>query len=269
MIRPVRPIIFTRDSATGEWSREAKLDGEAGGRPVWLVRSGGRRHRGGWSPRFTTAKTMEVITLINSGSAYVFTRTNGVWTQQAKLTAAVPEAYAFFGGSVALHGSTLVIGSRLYDAGGYLGAGAAYVFTEDSVTGAWSQAAKLTASDGFPLAYFGYSVAVDGDTVLVGAFGSSTAFGRIDYGSAYVFAKRASGWADGNETTRLTASNRQLNDYFGFSVALDGDTGVIGSKAAQRSRRRGRGRRGLRLHQAIGSVGREGQTHPLRRRSWR
>ena len=221
--------IFTRDSATGEWSREAKLDGEAAGDQFgWSVAVDGDTVVVG--AHAYDGEDDGGNTLINSGSAYVFTRTNGVWTQQAKLTAAVPEAYAFFGGSVALHGSTLVIGSRLYDAGGYLGAGAAYVFTEDSVTGAWSQAAKLTASDGFPLAYFGYSVAVDGDTVLVGAFGSSTAFGRIDYGSAYVFAKRASGWADGNETTRLTASNRQLNDYFGFSVALDGDTGVIGAR---------------------------------------
>ena len=189
-------------------------------------------------------------TLVNSGAAYVITKpdtdANGDgstdWTDwnslnddgraglTAKLSPTVPEAYAFFGGSVALDDSTLVIGSRLADVGGYLSAGAAYVFTKDSVTGVWSQAAKLTASDGSPLAYLGYSVAVDGDTVLAGAFGSYTEFGRTGNGSAYVFAKPASGWADGNETTKLTASDLQPSDYFGFSVALDGDTAVIGAR---------------------------------------
>ena len=129
-----------------------------------------------------------------------------------------------------LDGNTLAIGSRLADVGGWLSAGAAYVFTKDSVTGVWSQAAKLTASDGLSLAYLGYSVAVDGNTVLAGAFGSDTSFGRTGNGSAYVFAKPASGWADGNETTKLTASDLQPSDYFGFSVALDGDTAVIGAR---------------------------------------
>ena len=87
------------------------------------------------------------------------------------MTATTPEEYAFFGGSVALAGNTLAIGSRLYDAGGRLGAGAAYVFTKSGTT--WSQAAKLTASTSLQLAYLGYSLAVDGDTVLVGAYGTT------------------------------------------------------------------------------------------------
>ena len=240
--------IFTRDS-TGDWTQQVKLDGEETGDQFgWSVAVDGDTVVVG--AHAYDGEDASNTTLVNSGAAYVITKpdtdANGDgstdWTDwnsldddgraglTAKLTPTVPEAYAFFGGSVALDDSTLVIGSRLADVGGYLSAGAAYVFTKDSVTGVWSQAAKLTASDGSPLAYLGYSVAVDGDTVLAGAFGSYTEFGRTGNGSAYVFAKPASGWADGNETTKLTASDLQPSDYFGFSVALDGDTAVIGAR---------------------------------------
>ncbi len=215
--------IFTRDS-NGDWTQQAKLDGENDGDQFgWsvavegdIVVVGAHAYDGG-------------ATLVNSGAAYVFTRTSGVWSQAARLTATFPEAYAFFGGSVALDGNTLAIGSRLYDAGGRLGAGAAYVFTKDSGTGVWSQAAKLTASTSLQLAYLGYSLAVDGDTVLVGAYGDDTVRGELGSGSAYVFDKPSGGWTDGNETAKLTASDRQPSGYFGFSVALDGDTAVIGA----------------------------------------
>ena len=239
--------IFTRDS-TGDWTQQVKLDGEE------------TRDQFGWSVA-VDGDTVVVgahaydgedasnTTLVNSGAAYVITKpdtdANGDgstdWTDwnsldddgraglTAKLAPTVPEEYAFFGGSVALAGNTLAIGSRLYDAGGRLGAGAAYVFTKDSGTGVWSQAAKLTASTSLQLAYLGYSLAVDGDTVLVGAYGDDTVFGELGSGSAYVFDKPPGGWTDGNETAKLTASDRQPSGYFGFSVALDGDTAVIGA----------------------------------------
>ena len=215
--------IFTRNS-NGAWTQQPKLDGEfAGDQFGWSVAVEGDTVVVG-AHAYDGSDS-----LANSGAVYVFTRTGGVWTRAAKLTPTVPEAYAFFGGSVALDGSTLVIGSRLYDAGGYFSAGAAYVFTKDSGTGVWSQAAKLTASTSLQLAYLGYSLAVDGDTVLVGAYGDDTVFGELGSGSAYVFDKPPGGWTDGNETAKLTASDRQPSGYFGFSVALDGDTAVIGA----------------------------------------
>ncbi len=240
--------IFTRDS-NGNWIQQAKLDGENEGDQFgWSVAVDGDTVVVG--AHAYDGEDASNTTLVNSGAAYVITKPDTDanvdgsidwkdWNSLSDdgragltdtLTLTTPEAYAFFGGSVALDDSTLVIGSRLTDVGGYLSAGAAYVFTKDSVTGVWSQAAKLTASDGSSLAYLGYSVAVDGGTVLAGAFGSYTAFGRTGNGSAYVFAKPASGWADGNETTKLTASDLQPSDYFGFSVALDGDTAVIGAR---------------------------------------
>ena len=224
--------IFTRDS-NGNWTQQAQLDGgKTGDQFGWSVAVDGDTVVVG--AHAYDGEDDEGNTLINSGAIYVFTKptSGGGWADTiaapAKLTPTDPEAYAFFGGSVALDGNTLAIGSRLYDAGGYFSAGAAYVFTQTN--GVWGQAAKLTASDASALAYFGYSVAVDDDTVLVGAFGSYTGLGRTGYGSAYVFNKPPGGWTDGNETTKLTASDRQPSDYFGISVALDGDTAVIGAR---------------------------------------
>ena len=224
--------IFTRDS-NGAWTQQAKLDGEfAGDQFGWSVAVDGDTVVVGahaYDGEDTNGTNLE-----NSGSVYVFTKpnTNDGWADTiaapAKLTATVPEAYAFFGGSVALDGNTLAIGSRLYDADGYFSAGAAYVFTKSGTT--WSQQAKLTASIPRQLAYLGYSLAVDGDTVLVGAYGDDTVLGELGSGSAYVFDKPSGGWADGYETAKLVASDRQPSGYFGFSVALDGDTAVIGAR---------------------------------------
>ena len=240
--------IFTRDS-NGNWIQQAKLDGEETGDQFgWSVAvDGDTVVVGAHAHDFEDASN---TTWTNSGATYVFTKpatdansdgsidwkdwnsldANGRAGLTVKLTPTVPEAYAFFGGSVALDGNTLAIGSRLYDAGGRLGAGAAYVFTKDSGTGVWSQAAKLTASIPRQLAALGYSLAVDGDTVLVGAYGDDTVLGELGSGSAYVFDKPSGGWTDGNETAKLTASDRQPSGYFGFSVALDGDTAVIGAR---------------------------------------
>ena len=224
--------IFTRES-TGNWTQQAELEGEvAGDQFGWSVAVDGDTVVVG--AHAYDGEDDEGNTLTNSGAVYVFTKptSSGGWAdtiaEPVTLTATTPEEYAFFGGSVALAGNTLAIGSRLYDAGGRLGAGAAYVFTKSGTT--WSQAAKLTASTSLQLAYLGYSLAVDGDTVLVGAYGDDTVFGELGSGSAYVFDKPPGGWTDGNETAKLTASDRQPSGYFGFSVALDGDTAVIGAR---------------------------------------
>ena len=227
--------IFTRES-TGNWTQQAKLDGENDGDQFgWSVAVDGDTVVVG--AHAFDGEDANGNPVANSGAAYVLTKSNNVWSQTAKLTPSDPEAGALFGGSVDLDDNTLVIGSRLADVGGYLSAGAAYVFVEPS--GGWTdgtETAKLTASDGSSLAHLGYSVAVDGDTVLAGAFGSYTAFGLRGNGSAYIFVKPDSddGWADvnynGNETVKLTASDLHASDYFGFSVALDGDTAVIGAR---------------------------------------
>ena len=112
----------------------------------------------------------------NSGSAYVYVRSNGVWSKQQKLTASDGSENDRFGYSVSIDGDTAVIGA--YGDDGYTGS--AYVYARSN--GVWSELQKLTASDGAAEDHFGWSVAIDGDTVVIGAWVDG------DYsGSAYVF----------------------------------------------------------------------------------
>ena len=90
---------------------------------------------------------------------YVFTRSGGIWSQQAKLTAADG-----LGGSVALDGDTAAVGAPSDDVGAHPDQGSVYVFTRSG--GIWSQQAKLTAAAGAAYEYFAGEVAVDGDTVM-------------------------------------------------------------------------------------------------------
>ncbi len=106
--------------------------------------------------------------------------------------------------------------------------GAAYVFVKPY--GSWVDAnedAKLTASDGEASDYFGFSVALSGDTALVGAYGDDDS--GTASGSAYIFVKPTYNWATGTETAKLKASDTVIHDQFGLSVALFNDTALIGA----------------------------------------
>jgi len=150
------------------------------------------------------------------GAVYVFTRTDGVWSEAQKLTADDGAANDWFGQSVALNGDTAVIGASQYL---NFGNGAAYVFARSN--GTWSQVQKLAASDGVGRDQFGISVAVDGNTALVGAFGAS-----FYAGAAYVFANDGGTWS---ETQKLTADDAATNSDFGVAVALQGATALVGA----------------------------------------
>jgi hypothetical protein len=97
----------------------------------------------------------------------------------------------------------------------------------------WVQQAKLTASNGNNSQSFGYSVAISGDTVVVGAFTANIGNNRLQ-GTAYVFVKPASGWQNMTQVAQLTASDGAAFDEFGYSVAVSGNTIVIGAPNATR-----------------------------------
>ena len=120
----------------------------------------------------------------DSGSAYVFVRSGITWTQQAKLTAAdgAPGDAFGRGRSVSVSGDTAVVGA-IYDDDNGTESGSAYVFVRSGT--AWTEQTKLTASDGAAWDYFGGSVSVSGDTVLVGAWGDAD--NGSASGSAYVY----------------------------------------------------------------------------------
>ncbi len=154
----------------------------------------------------------------DAGAAYVFVRAESSWSEQAKLTASDPSRRVFFGRSVAVSGDTAVIGAPNLRKS----SGAAYVFVRTGST--WSEQAKLVASDAASRDHFGISVAVSGDTVVVGAYGDDD--GGTDSGSAYVFVRSGTIWS---EQDKLVASDAAPDDRFGSSVAASGDTAVVGA----------------------------------------
>jgi len=160
-----------------------------------------------------------------SGSAYVFTRSAGVWTEQQELTASDVAEFDEFGHSVAVDGNTAMIGAQGDDDNGSQ-SGAVYVFTRSA--GVWTEQQKLTASDAADFDDFSSSIAIDGNTAVIGArFGDlSNLFVESDFGAAYVFTANAGVWS---EQQKLTASDGAFEDEFGSSVAVDGDTAVIGA----------------------------------------
>lgn len=168
----------------------------------------------------------------DAGSVYVFERSGSDWgsvTQVAKLTPSDAQASEFFGASVSISGDTIVVGAYGSDVGSNSNQGAAYIFVRP-ISG-WAdsyETAKLTASDGSGDDRFGYSVSISADTVVVGAYWDDTS-GINNHGSAYVFTRPESGWADMQETAKLNASDKAAGDLFGISVSIFADTIVVGA----------------------------------------
>lgn len=156
------------------------------------------------------------------GAAYVFVQSGVTWIQQAELIASDGAGFNHFGFSVAISGSTVVVGSPGLRSNPPTYNGAAYVFVESGTT--WSQQAELTASDGAAGDEFGVSVGVSGGTAIVGA--PLHAVSNVKQGAAYVFAQNGTAW---NQQAELTASDGALAYGFGSAVAVNGSTAVVGA----------------------------------------
>ncbi|MDJ0610038.1 MAG: FG-GAP repeat protein [Kiloniellales bacterium] len=143
-------------------------------------------------------------------------------SRETKLTAGDAAANDGFGRSVAISGNTVVVGAGGDEDAGLQQSGSAYVFQRSGT--AWSEQAKLTASDAAAEDFFGSSVAISGDTVVVGAYRDDDAGNSS--GSAYVFQRNGTAWS---EQAKLTAGDAAAEDLFGFSVAISGDTVVVGA----------------------------------------
>ena len=159
----------------------------------------------------------------NQGSAYIFVRSGTTWSQQQKLLAVPVGANCEFGYSVAISGETAVVGTPGSLVSAHTNQGSAFVFVR--ISGLWLQQAQLTADDGAANDLLGRSVAIDGDTAVVGAYADDVG-ANTDQGSAYVFLRNGSSWIF---QRKLTASGGAAWDDFGDSVAIDGDTVVVGA----------------------------------------
>lgn len=153
------------------------------------------------------------------GAAYVFTRSGNTWTQQAKLTASGGTNSDQFGTAVGVFFDTAVVGAI----GASAGQGAAYIFTRNA--NAWTQQAKLVASEGVDWGGFGQSVSVAGGTVIVGQPNAPVSV-PLSQGAAYVFSRVAGVWV---QQPRLTTSAEMRSQNFGGAVALDGNTAIVGT----------------------------------------
>jgi glutamate synthase domain-containing protein 3 len=162
----------------------------------------------------------------NAGSAYVFTRSGGTWSQQDHLFADDAAAGDAFGDSVAIDGNAIVVGATYDDTAAGLYAGSAYVFTRFDPFGTWPQVAHLFADDAYLDDLFGDSVAISGNTIVVGADNDDTAAGS-NAGSAYVFTRSGGTWS---QQDHLFADDAAAGDGFGGSVAISGDTIVVGEE---------------------------------------
>ena len=163
------------------------------------------------------------------GAVYVFTRSGTTWSEEAILTASDGADNDYFGNSVAISGdgTRIVIGSVLNDSSGITDSGAVYIF-KYNVT--WSQDIKLTASNKAINDNFGFSVAInnDGTRVVVGSYYSQPG-SLYRAGSVYIYFRNGSDvWS---EEAILTASDKAVNNYFGYSVSIsdDGSQVLIGA----------------------------------------
>ena len=158
------------------------------------------------------------------GYALVFTRTGTTWTQRTLIGASDGANLDRFGSAVAIDVSTgtIVVGAQRDDNALGTDAGAAYVYTGSGAT--WTQQAKLIGATVSASTWYGYSVDIDNDTVLVGARRALVA--GISAGAAYVHVRSGAAWT---EQARLAAPVGVLNDSFGWSCALSGDTAIVGA----------------------------------------
>ena len=181
---------------------------------------------------------------ISSGAAYVFIRNEGIWSQQAYLKASNTGNGDEFGFSVDISGDTIVVGAAFEDSSATginndenndsaLQSGAAYVFTRNA--GVWSQQAYLKPSNTDYTDWFGYSVAISGDTIVVGVVGEDSDTIGVDNGinemafnsgAAYVFTRDSGEWS---QQAYLKASNTDDVDWFGYAVDIFDNTIVVGA----------------------------------------
>jgi hypothetical protein len=186
-----------------------------------------------------------------AGAVYIFRRTGVTWTQEAYLKAPNTEAYDNFGWSVAVSGDTVAVGASFEDSdqttitngtnananNSAFSAGAVYIFKRTGVT--WTQEAYLKAPNAGPDDAFGYSVAVSGDTVAVGAYqeasnqttiinGATASADNNAFaaGAVYIFRRTGVTWT---QEAYLKAPNAETYDSFGISVAVSGDTVAVGA----------------------------------------
>lgn len=143
-----------------------------------------------------------------TGSVYVFTREAGTWTETQKILSPTPQQSVSFGIGVSISGDYLMVGANEEDGG----RGAVYVYLKD-VNGLWEYDQTLEASDAAINDYFGTSVSLSGEQLVVGAYGANS-----EEGSAYIFERDNEGtWV---EVQKLNGATSTEGTQFGWSTDI-------------------------------------------------
>ena len=214
--------VYTRRGKV--WSLATKLvasDGASGDQFGWTVAVDGDTAAVG-------ARQAEVsdpqLGQVGAGATYVYTRSGGAWSRQAKLVVSDAPNDDLVS-AVALDGDTLLVGDAGDTVTGGDVSGAAYVFERSG--GSWASPTKFTATDNDRDDSFGQAVSLAGDTALVGAPGDEDPNGMFA-GSAYVFVRSGGSWT---QQEKLAPGDGERGDEFGEAVAVDGDTAIVGTQA--------------------------------------
>jgi MYXO-CTERM domain-containing protein len=152
-----------------------------------------------------------------TGATYVYELDGETWVEVARLVASDGAADDFAGYAVSLDGDRALVSAHFDDDEGDR-SGSVYVFEVDGA-GAWTQTAKLTASDGGEKHLFGMSLSLDGDRALVGARGAD---------AAYIFDFDGAEWT---ETEILVAADAGVGEKFGSAVSLEANRALVGAYA--------------------------------------
>jgi hypothetical protein len=164
------------------------------------------------------------------GKAYVYSRNQGGtdnWGEVRKLAAGDIEDYDLFGYSVSVDGDSAMVGAFSEDGLG-VDRGAAYIYSRN-LGGAdrWGESKKIAPAEVQDWDRVGYSVALDGERAIIGAPYKLEA--GLAYGAAFVFDRDRGGPGNWGEVKKITANDIEPSDAFGYSVAIDGDTALVGS----------------------------------------
>jgi hypothetical protein len=164
-----------------------------------------------------------------ANAAHVYDYDGATWNKTTQLTGSDTTSGDRFGYSVSIDGATIAVGAAEEDDAGN-NAGAAYVFQSNGA--GWTQQAKLILATSMPGSRLGWSVAVRGDTLVVGARESKGNKDQTEAGAAYVYKRQSNAWLLAHS---LFANDSNSGDHFGASVALDGNAAVIGAPDANGS----------------------------------
>ncbi len=163
------------------------------------------------------------------GAAYIFTKKAGTWQQTTKLQAGTNKTFDSFGSAVAIDGSIAAVADKLYGVDGKDALGAVYVYKEQGNN--WTHIATLTAEDEKVNSSFGSAVAINGNTIVVGAEGYNYG-NQVSQGAVYIFKLKDSGWGWDNkweQVAKLVAQDGEGGDHFGSSVDISNNKLVVGA----------------------------------------